>query len=525
MILNAFCVFRSIVMGREVKQQQPHGKAQKSRKQSTAKGVTKKVMPQSVQPVMTEAKHPTPAGILTLQRTLGNQAVTRLIQRRKVSVTQQSRPGIQRMFDESKRKRREARGILLNLQNKEWALAKEKTKQENIVYEPAVFMGGNKWVKGFRGVGGWSGASLNNTRKNAKALHSNTNLKGNDRHNKISEIAAQAHQVTNKDHLFGTNWQHSANIARKITFYLVNSIPTNQTDLEETLTLASKEEANALEAKIKNILLENIAVDEGFIKNFMSNNQLVKDILSGDEENIPIGRLTFAAQVEKQADELASSKEQQTKPQMALGFSNAYTFAQEQIKIMKRFNTDPNTKLTKMEQLYLDSHKGGKLDHKLQKDVSDKLPGKPKAYYDWEQAGWMEDVPYAKTTNEDWKLGFDKATHHITMRGGKIHFDLSGFRKDDIQNIKGSKYFLTYGPTNENQKGKPNSFKGRHPFPSIGDSHLKYGMGITHWELGQIMFNKNLWDRTTFYRYDSLLKKPVAMKQLELNALKLVFMG
>lgn len=512
-------------MGHKTKQPQLTTRKVKKAK-PPAKVRAKKVKPQPTQPQnASPTQVSSPAGLLTLQQTIGNQAVTRLIQRKKVTVTQQTRPGIQRMFDESKRKRREARTILQSLHNKEWALAKDKTKQENITYDPAIFMGSHQWVKGFRGVGGWSGGGMNEARKNAKSLRNNTQLKGNDRLNRISEIAGQAHQVTNKDHFWGTNWQHSAAMARKIVFYLVDSIPATETNLEDTLTLVHQNEADTLKAKIKNILLDNVATDTAFIDDFISNNQLVKDILDGSQQNVPVGRVIFFAQVEKQHYDIQNTQEQQTQPEMALGFSNALTFKDEQLRIMEKFNRDPLAQLTSIESDYLDKNKKGQRDHRLKEDISDKLPGKPKMYFDWEQAGWLEDVSYQDATNKDWKLGFDKATNHIAIRGGKIHFDLSGFRRDDIANIKQSKFYLPYGPTMNSPDGPQTSFKNTHPFGSIGQSELKYGMGITHWELGQIMYNKNLWDITIFYRYDKQNNKPVEMQSNELNNLGLTFMG
>lgn len=516
-----------MTMNRKQKQVQTQIARKIKRTQPVAKVMAKKAKPRPRQPqTINPSQTTTPTEILTLQQTLGNQAVARLIQRKQqVTVTQQTRPGIQRMFEKSKRQRREARSILLNLQNKEWALAKEKTKQQSIEYEKAVFMSGNKWVKGFRGVGGWSGASMNDARKNAKALHSNTKLKGNDRLNKIAEIATNAHQVTNKDHLFGTNWQHSAAMARKIVYYLVGSIPTTQTNLEETLTLENKEEANALKAKIKNTLLKTLAVDETFVELFISEDKLVKDILSGNEEDVSMGRVIFSAQVRKQTDDIQNSQEQQTQPEMVLGFTQGLKFDKEQIKIIEKFNKNPKASLTLEESNYLLKHKKGAKDHRLQEDVSNKLPNKPKAYYDWTRAGWLSNAEYKDSTEKDWKIGFDKATQHLVIRGGKIHFDLSGFRKDDIENIKQSKFYLPYGPTGNSNLGPQVSFKNSHPFGNIGQSELKHGMGITHWELGQIMFNKNLWNRTTFYRYDKKNEKPVKMIKTELNKLGLKFMG
>lgn len=231
---------------------------QAKKRQSTTIARKPKVS-QSLQQMTTGPGRVSTGDILTLQRSLGNAATSQLIQRRRTrkpvnpntllrspnkqsqsSSTsdlspqpqgqeldiQRARPGVQRrMFDTSKTQREGAHEILSALKDSNWGEAIGKYKEDSVVYNKAAFLGGAGWVKWFRGVSG----DLNTARKNAKTLLANKGTTKAEKHIKeLTKVAGDAHTaVTNTSHFWGTNHQHSAAMARKIVYYLVNSLPDN----------------------------------------------------------------------------------------------------------------------------------------------------------------------------------------------------------------------------------------------------------------------------------------------------------
>lgn len=144
----------------------------------------------------------------------------------------QTAPTVQRIEDQEsatgyfldwKKARIRARNVLDDLQHKRIAAALARYREDDIAYHKAVFLGGASWVKWFRGVSG----DFDRARVAAKALYEKpAKEKAKKEHAAaIAKVAAAGHAAAGVEHVFGTNHEHSAAMAQKIAWYLINALP------------------------------------------------------------------------------------------------------------------------------------------------------------------------------------------------------------------------------------------------------------------------------------------------------------
>lgn len=330
----------------------PKSSAQTKKRQSTPATASKNSAPQSLQRLMDPTGRVSTGDVLTLQRSLGNSATTQLIQRRQVrkpvnlntlfrspdkqnqaSQTnelaalpqsqelgiQQARPGIQRRnFDKSKTKREGATEILGSLKDSNWGDALGKYQEDSVVYNKAAFLGGAGWVKWFRGVSG----SLNTARKNAKALLANKQTTKAEKHIKtLTEIAGNAYEaVSNTKHFWGTNHQHSAAMARKIVYYLVNALPDNllasgvQDHAQKDIT-ANQQNPQAIlmmggSGSGKSTIISKLNIDTS--KMVVADADAVKAMMPKYSQGVHEGDSQIASTVHKQSNSITAGLVEQT---------------------------------------------------------------------------------------------------------------------------------------------------------------------------------------------------------------------
>lgn len=149
------------------------------------------------------------------------------------------------MFKDSKRARIRARAVLADLKARNWGAALEKYRDDDISYSKAAFLGGAGWVKWFRGTSG----TLNTARKDAKALaDKSTKAKAETKHlADVAKVADTAHTAADIGHFWGTNYEHSADMAKKIVYYLVHALPqsaVHQGLRDHILSKATKAQSN-----------------------------------------------------------------------------------------------------------------------------------------------------------------------------------------------------------------------------------------------------------------------------------------
>lgn len=271
-----------------------------------------------------------------------------------------------------------------------------------------------------------------------------------------------------------------------------------------------------LRSKLRAAILE-VVPDEKMVDAYLDSNPQVAQILSGAVKDVRLGRVVYGARVAKQRQEMEDAirakafrktgKGGQVPPptkDMALGYTNVPKWTKKQGKIIDKTNKDPATKLSDKELEHLRQNPKPQKGHELN-DFTGSLTKESTWYKHWVDEGLVTKEEYDRGLIA-WQVAFDKAATNLLVRGGKIHFDLTGFLPSEIEKLKSVEYWLPY--KQETGRGNPSkTFESRYAGPTIGGetgSTLRSGLRITHWELAQVLYNRNMWEQTTFYINDPI---------------------
>lgn len=241
------------------------------------------------------------------------------------------------------------------------------------------------------------------------------------------------------------------------------------------------------------------------------------------------GESYFVDDSEKGPHELTLRGREMTSdvPDIALGYTWVPDFKPEQLEAMKigteqGVSNIPSSVTSKVQTPTL-SKMG--TDHHLQDFVKgleeSDVSKHPVYFHQWVE--WGLATKFDVYDNwKPWQRAFDSAVEGVLKLGGKIYFNLAGFPKFEIDQVRQSKFYLPWHNAKDPDKSfsKEHSRKGMVPGTSLG-----IGLRITHWEIAQVMHNKNMWDNTVFMYYEKSTKTPRVAEASELTALGIEFLG
>ncbi len=214
-------------------------------------------------------------------------------------------------------------------------------------------------------------------------------------------------------------------------------------------------------------------------------------------------------------------------PDIALGYTWVPDFQPEQLEAMKIATEQgvDNVPTSVKSKVQTPTMKSLGKDHHLQDFVKgleeSDVSKHPVYFHQWVE--WGLATKFDVYDNwKPWQRAFDSAIDCVLRLGGKIYFNLAGFHKFEIDQVRTSKFYLPW----HNPKKPEQSYSKEHGYKGkIEGTELGVGLRITHWEIAQVLNNKNMWDNTTFCFYDKGTKIPRVAEDHELSALGIEFLG
>lgn len=248
------------------------------------------------------------------------------------------------------------------------------------------------------------------------------------------------------------------------------------------------------------------------------------------QKHIQQGETYFVDEEEKGPHEttLGGRTMNENVPDIALGYTWVPDFKPEQLTAMKSattlgVNNVPSPELDPLTTNPLLQTLGR--DHHLQDFVkgleSHEQGTHPVYFHQWVE--WGLATKFDVYDNwAPWQRAFESAIDTSLKLGGKIYFNLAGFPKHEIDEVRKSKFYLPW----HNAETPDKSFKKEHGYKgTIPGTKLGVGLRITHWEIAQVMHNKNMWDNTIFCFYEKNTGVPRRASPPELQNLGIEFLG
>lgn len=248
------------------------------------------------------------------------------------------------------------------------------------------------------------------------------------------------------------------------------------------------------------------------------------------QKHIQQGETYFVDEEEKGPHEttLGGRTMNENVPDIALGYTWVPDFKPEQLAAMKSattlgVNNVPSSELDPLTTNPLLQTLGR--DHHLQDFVkgleTHEKGAHPVYFHQWVEWGLATKFDVYDNWSP-WQRAFESAIECSLKLGGKIYFNLAGFPKHEIDEVRKSKFYLPW----HNAENPDKSFKKEHGYKgTIPGTKLGVGLRITHWEIAQVMHNKNMWDNTIFCFYEKNTGVPRRASQTEIQNLGIEFLG
>lgn len=248
------------------------------------------------------------------------------------------------------------------------------------------------------------------------------------------------------------------------------------------------------------------------------------------QKHIQKGETYFVDEEEKGPHEttLGGRTMNENVPDIALGYTWVPDFKPEQLTAMQSATTlgvnnvppselDPLTKNPLLQTLGRDHH----LQDFVKGLETHERGTHPVYFHQWVEWGLATKFDVYDNWSP-WQRAFESAIDCSLKLGGKIYFNLAGFPKHEIDEVRNSKFYLPW----HNAENPDQSFKKEHGFKGlIPGTKLGVGLRITHWEIAQVMHNKNMWDNTIFCFYEKDTGVPRRANTTDLSNLGIEFLG